>query len=189
MVHVLVAYATRYGGTAEIADWVAQRLRLAGLSVELRSVEQVETLDGYDAAVIGGALYFGHWYKPLRRFLHAHGEDLAARPTWLFSSGPLGDKTIDDKGEDPRTAAEPEELAEALSVIHPRDHIVFYGVLRPERLRLRDRIIRRLPAGHDLLPQGDFRNRDEIETWADEIAETLDHTRPSQRERRTDLPR
>ena len=42
---VLLAYATRFGSTQEVAENVAASLREAGLKVDLRLMRQVESLD------------------------------------------------------------------------------------------------------------------------------------------------
>lgn len=62
---VLVAYATRYGSTPEVADAVGDRLRAAGLEVEVRPVDGVRSLDGYTAAVIGAPFMLAPcWGRP-----------------------------------------------------------------------------------------------------------------------------
>jgi menaquinone-dependent protoporphyrinogen oxidase len=176
-VRLLVAYATRYGSTGGIAERVGERLRReAGFEVDLLDVADrgaVGDLTRYDAFVIGSALYFGHWAKPAVAFVQDHRESIASRPTWLFSSGPLGDEPLDADGRDQRVAAEPEELAALHDAVRPRGHAVFFGALDPHTLGLRDRAIRKLPAGRDLLPEGDFRDWDEIEGWAAQIAQEL----------------
>ena len=58
---VLVAYATRHGATAGIAERVAAALTAAGLSAEARPVEDVRDVEPYDAVVLGGAAYMFHW--------------------------------------------------------------------------------------------------------------------------------
>lgn len=63
---VLVAYATRHGATKEIAEALAGALRRDGHPVDLRAADHVETLDPYDAAVLGSAVYYGHWLDPAR---------------------------------------------------------------------------------------------------------------------------
>ena len=55
-----------------------------------RPAEEVDSLDGYDACVIGSAVYVGHWLDPARELVETHARALAGRPVWLFSSGPLG---------------------------------------------------------------------------------------------------
>ena len=174
---LLVAYATRYGSTGGIAERVGERLRReGGFEVDLLDVADrgtVGDLTGYDAYVIGSALYFGHWLKTAVAFVQDHRESFGSRPTWLFSSGPLGDEPTDDEGQDKRIGAEPEELAALHGAVDPRGHAVFFGALDPGALGLRDRAIRKLPAGRDLLPEGDFRDWDEIEDWAAQIAHEL----------------
>ena len=49
----LVAYASRHGATAEIAEALAQALRRADHDAEARLADHVETLDGYDRQMQG----------------------------------------------------------------------------------------------------------------------------------------
>lgn len=69
---VLVAYATRHGATAGIAERVAAALTTAGLSAEAQPVEDVKDVKDYDAVVLGGAAYMFHWLKPAERVRRAH---------------------------------------------------------------------------------------------------------------------
>jgi menaquinone-dependent protoporphyrinogen oxidase len=54
-------------------------------------VEDVATLEGFDAVVVGSSIYTGRWLKPAKELVERNAEALRARPVWLFSSGPLGD--------------------------------------------------------------------------------------------------
>ncbi len=58
---ILVAYATRYGSTKEIASAIADTLRSGGESVDLLPVEEVTDLGRYRAAVVGSPIYMGKW--------------------------------------------------------------------------------------------------------------------------------
>lgn len=174
--NVLVAYASRTGATAEIAARIADRLRTTGLEVDLASIAEADRLadvPSYDAFVVGSAVYVGHWEKAAVEFVHEHETVLAIRPTWLFSSGPLGFEPTDAEGRDKRETAVPQEIAALTIEVHPRAHHVFFGALRPDRLGLMPRLMRLLPAGRALLEEGDFRDWAEIEAWADEIAREL----------------
>lgn len=84
---VLVATASRHGATDEIAAEIGGRLNDRGIDAEVVAVGDVTGLDGYDAVVLGSAVYMGRWLKEAREFVGAHGDQLRARPTWLFSSG------------------------------------------------------------------------------------------------------
>jgi len=74
---VLVAYATRYGSTQEVAEAIGETLREQGLGVEVRPAREVRTLEGYDAVVLGAALYMYRWHKDARRFLSRQRKALA----------------------------------------------------------------------------------------------------------------
>ena len=170
---ILVAYASQHGATQGIAERIAGQLRLAGHAVEARPAGDVADPADFDAFVIGGAAYIGRWLKEATEFVLANRQILADRPTWLFSSGPLGTEPTDAEGRDQREAALPKEFIELGEAIQPRAVRVFFGALDPAKLGLRDRAIRALPAGRALLPEGDFRDWSEIEAWAADIAREL----------------
>ena len=170
---ILVAYATKHGATREIAARIAETLAAAGQEAEAKPVREVRDLDGYKAFVIGSAAYLGHWLKEGVEFVQQNGAILTRWPVWLFSSGPLGTEATDAEGRDKREAAEPKEIAELREAVHPREHRVFFGALNPSKLRFRERAIRSLPAGRELLPEGDFRDWAEIEGFAARIAQDL----------------
>ncbi len=84
---VLVAYATKYGATAGIAEKIGQVLREAGLAVDVKPAGQAGDPGGYQAVVLGSAVYIGRWRKEAAHYLKANEKALAQRPVWLFNSG------------------------------------------------------------------------------------------------------
>ena len=112
MAKALVAYASKRGSTAEIAEAVAMTLREAKLSVDCVPVDQVGDLAPYDAVVLGSAVYMKRWRGDAKHFLRKHGKALASLPFWVFSSGPVGDPADDDPDwlEPPRILGQVEEL-------------------------------------------------------------------------------
>lgn len=153
MTQVLVAYGSKHGSTAEIAEAIATTLREHGLEVDCLPVGKVDDLAGYDAVVLGSAVYMRRWRREARRFLRHHAHALAERPFWVFSSGPVGDPAKDNPAwlEPARTLAEAERLG-------VRDHVVFGGT------------------STSLKVPEDFRDRrdwDEIQAWAGRIASEL----------------
>ena len=56
---ILVAYATKYGATAEIAEKIGQVLRQAGLRTDVLPANRVGNLTSYKAVVLGSAVYIG----------------------------------------------------------------------------------------------------------------------------------
>ena len=152
----LVAYATKLGSTAEIAQEIGRVLRGSGLDVDVSAAGSVRDLAGYDAVVLGSALYAAHWQREANRFIAHHLAALQARPVWLFSSGPL-DRSA-DWGLLPVTPA----VALTTDPIAARDHRTFGGRLLPDA-----------PVDPQVLrthPIGDFRDWDAIRSWAAMIA-------------------
>lgn len=169
--NVFVVYATRYGSTKGIAEFIADVLRKHGIGAEVRSVDQAINPEEYDAVVIGSAVYMGHWLEAASEFVRRNCTALANRPVWLFSSGPLGLGRDISGTNDPEL--EPKEIFTLQETIHPRDHRIFFGALDPKALGFTHRMIRKLPAARAILPEGDFRNWDDIATWVDSIARAL----------------
>ena len=173
--HVLVAYASRHGATQGIAERIAERLRLAGLDVDLRPAASIKDVAPYDACVIGSAAYMFHWLKEAADLVRRNRVVLAGKPVWLFSSGPVGTEATDAKGRDQKIAAVPREIAELREAVNARDHHVFFGAYARDRkpIGLAERLVSHLPAARDALSDGDFRDWPEIEAWADGIAREL----------------
>ncbi len=87
---VLVAYASKYGSTREIAEKIGVVLKDAGFAVDVLPADKVADVGPYRAVVLGSAVYIGGWRKAAAKFLKANERALAERPVWLFSSGPTG---------------------------------------------------------------------------------------------------
>ena len=157
---VLVAYATKLGSTGEIAETIAHVLRDNGHRALAVPARDVTTLADWDAVVLGSALYSAYWQRDARRFVDRFREDLAARPVWLFSGGPLDRRLA--KADQPITP----HGAEITAGIGARAHRTFGG---------------RLARDAALDPQvlqthrfGDFRDWQSIVDYAYRIARELD---------------
>jgi menaquinone-dependent protoporphyrinogen oxidase len=110
---ILVAFATRSGSTGEIAGRIAERLQAAGHETVVQSVTATADVAGFEAFVVGSAVYIGRWQKEAVEFVQHNRSVLADRPTWLFSSGPLGSEPTDAKGHDKREGASRRRIQEA----------------------------------------------------------------------------
>jgi menaquinone-dependent protoporphyrinogen oxidase len=167
---ILVAYATRYGSTHEVAGQVAATLRDNGLEVDLQPVGQVQTVDDYRAVVLGTPLYIGRWLKDARRFLTRHQEALTERPVAVFSLGPTGEGEEEWEGVQGQLD---KQLAE-FPWLEPVAVALFGGKYDPSRLGLFHRLLAALPASplHEM-PARDLRDWEEICAWANELAAKL----------------
>lgn len=172
---VLVAYASRHGATAGIAERIAARLGSNSLDADTSDVTKVASVDEYGAFVVGSAAYMFHWLKEATRFTRRHRKVLASKPLWLFSSGPVGTDLVDEKGRDIFEASRPKEFAELERALSPRGSKVFFGAWDPEAapVGLAERFMKLMPAAKASMPSGDFRDWDAVDAWADEIALAL----------------
>jgi menaquinone-dependent protoporphyrinogen oxidase len=165
MEKVLVAYASKYGATAEIAERIGQVLREAGVTTEVLPAGKVRDLTAYRAVVLGSAAYIFHWRKDAARLLKALAA-LAPRPVWLFSSGPTSEGDTDAFPEGARL---PKGLQPVADGIAPRDIVVFSGVLDLAKMNPVERwMMQRMKT-----PSGDYRDWEAIEAWAGAIAQEL----------------
>jgi menaquinone-dependent protoporphyrinogen oxidase len=160
MANVLVAYASKYGSTGEIAEVIGTVLREAGHVVDVRPARDVRSLAAWEAVVLGSALYAAHWQRDALRFVRRHLPGLQGRPVWLFSSGPLDDSA--SRGSLPV----PDPVAAATADVGARGHRTFGGRLLPDTPGVDPHIL----ATH---PSGDFRDWDAIRDWARAIAAEL----------------
>jgi menaquinone-dependent protoporphyrinogen oxidase len=159
---VLVIAASRHGATSGIAETIAWRLARAGLDTRSADAVEIRSLAGWDAVVLGSAVYMGRWLPSARAIVDDLGEELRRRPVWLFSSGPVGDPPEPD-GE---RAFDPADLMAATGA---RDHMLFAGRLDRDRLGLAERAVARAVRA----APGDFRDWDAVAAWADRIAADL----------------
>lgn len=161
---VLVAYSSKRGSTAEIAETLAATLRREGLGVCLERAEDVRSLEPYEAVVLGSAVYMKRWRGEAKHFLKKHRKALRQMPFWVFSSGPVGDPANDNPDW-----MEPPKLAEKVEELGGRAHVVFGGRIPAQPRGMMEK------AMAEGIPE-QFRDRrdwDEIRSWATQIAQQL----------------
>jgi menaquinone-dependent protoporphyrinogen oxidase len=163
-VKVLVAYASKRGSTAEIAEAVAATLAESGFEVDCEEATSVRSLEPYDALVLGSAVYMKRWRGDARRFLRRNRRALAKLPFWVFSSGPVG-----DPAEDRPEWTEPSKIVASTERLGARGHVVFGGRLPAEpKGKIESAMVIGVPP--------EFRDRrdwDEIRAWAKTVAQEL----------------
>lgn len=149
------------GSMARIAETVAEVLREDGLRVDALPARSVGSVASYDAVVVGGALYAGRWHKDARRFVRRHRAELAERPVWFFSSGPL-DASASERNIPPVPGVE-----RAMTRLDVREHVTFGGCLEEGAQGRVAGMILRSGKG------GDFRDFIAIAAWAAGVAASL----------------
>lgn len=163
---VLVTAASRYGSTEEIAQAIGAALAERRVDVVVLPPNRVADIGGYDAVVLGSAVYTGHWLPAAVALVDRGAGDWAGRPVWLFSSGPVGDPA---RPLTRKMDVDPVELPRVREVTGARDHRMFPGRLDRRNLPLAQRLALSVVRGLE----GDFRDWDAVRAWSAGIASAL----------------
>ncbi|HZX04651.1 flavodoxin domain-containing protein [Kribbella sp.] len=164
---VLVAYASKMGATAGIAEAIGAELRAHGHDADVVDVARVKDITPYDAVVLGSAIYIRRWRREAVLFLRHHVEELRQRQVWLFHSGPVGP----DKDED---QAMPPAVRHLAHEIGATPAVTFPG--RLEQATAQGFLARHLATGN---LAGDVRDWDKIRRWSADISAAIEATQRS----------
>lgn len=190
----LIAYATRYGSTGEVAEALAEQVRDAGYDVDVRSVDEQPDPDRYDAIVIGGPMIRG-WHKSALGYLTSHREQLTGRPLAFFitaaSLTDVGQEEVDGVpivvdpwlAKPPRSAAKLRykeryalpshylgDILDSAQPVRPRVTAFFAGSLDLTAMSFLDKMFVLLVVG---AAPGDGRNWKAIAEWGAELPDLL----------------
>ena len=159
--HILVTAASKHGATDEVADAIARRLTEAGFEVDRIAPGDVDSVEEYDAVVVGSAVYILQWMPAAHDFMERFARELAAKPVWAFSVGM--------NGVPKHAPQDPTRIGPLLTHVNAKDLKSFGGRYKPSLLSLRERSVARL-AG---VVEGDFRDWAAIDEWTDGIIASL----------------
>ena len=150
---VLVTIASD-GSTDAIGARIGSVLGARGHQVDVRTPDEVITVDPYDVVVLGSALDEGHWRDDARGLVVREVADLSARPVWLFS------EATDDATNDVII-----DVTDVMRATHAYEHRVF---------------VASHGSGSDgdtmtavLVPEDDNDPLDEVDRWAISIADSI----------------
>src|SRR5258708_15217576 len=157
---VLVAYASKRGGTQGIAEVIRDALAARDIEADALAVEATRSTAGYDAVIIGSALYMMHWPRPARRFVKRNSDALRKVPVWFFSSGPLDASAVE------REIPPVGQVRTLMGRVDARGHATFGGRLTADAKGFPASAMAKKSAG-------DWRDPEHIRRWANEIADSL----------------
>lgn len=170
---ILVTHASTGGSTKSVAEFIAARLRLQGVTADVRGLDERPDLDGYDAVVLGSAVRSGALLPAAEEFLRHNADALRVMPVWLFSlgltpalRGPIGHFMRDTV---------PSRIAALCELVGPRDYRAFAGVVPRGDTRLVARFVLWLCGGRF----GDLRDWPAIDAWTAGVAAYLHGSVPA----------
>jgi menaquinone-dependent protoporphyrinogen oxidase len=167
--NILVAYASRAGSTASVAEAIGKTLAESGAQVEVRPVQDVQDLSAYRAVVAGSAIRGGKWLPEATQFLRTHQAALAQKPFAAF----LVCITMGSPNEKYREGVA-NWLAPLRALVRPVSEGLFAGALDFGKLPpTPNALLLRATTAFGILPRGDHRNWGAIRAWAQSIRPLL----------------
>jgi menaquinone-dependent protoporphyrinogen oxidase len=167
---ILVAYATKYGSTKEVAEAIARKITGKSFRVDVAACKEVKSLAGYQAVVIGAPLYAGAFLSDGGKFLNRFQSDLEQIQSALFILGPLNGTQQEIHGVQVQLDANRKKFPS----FKPVDEKIFVGALDLKKLRFPDSLIKLYrPAKNNPMKSSDNRDWKVIENWAAALVETL----------------
>lgn len=161
---ILVAYATRYGSTAEVAEAIGDELRKADVAVDVLPVSEVQDLSPYRAAIIGSPIYMGKWLPESQVFIEQNQQHLRSIPVAYFTVG------LTVSGATPETLRKAEaSMDQVRMLVKPVDVGIFPGKLESGGLSFADRTVTKLIRAKT----GDFRDWEAVRAWTQAVRTRL----------------
>lgn len=166
---VLVAYETAHGSTVEVAETIAATLRERGAEADLLRCREIESIEGYDAFIVGAPVWGGNWIRQARAFVRRFESALAQHPVAYFhTSGAAGEP---DQREDVVRVMN-DRLPDYAPAIDPVTVGAFGGVIDYDRYNFALRMVIKAVVGKGGGPTSgrhDMRDYEEIRAWAEEV--------------------
>jgi menaquinone-dependent protoporphyrinogen oxidase len=164
---ILIAYATRYGSTREVAQAVGKVLQEAGAEVDVLNIQDITDITPYQGVIIGSAARMGKLYASAVKFVNKHAKELVRVPTAYFYVGTtMNQDTLENRKkagevlEPLRKAKEPESIG------------FFGGKVDPAKLEPFWRFIVSFVKEGAMAP-GDYRDWNAVNSWAKSLIPIL----------------
>ncbi len=163
MKRILVTYASKAGSTSEVAAAIADVLGRNGADVTVEPLKNIKDISAYQAVVVGSLIRMGGWVSEAKKFIETNKAALEKVPTAYFTTC----ATL--KEDNAQTRAEVAGYVEPIhQILKPLESGLFGGKMDTGKLNFIDRkIIEMMAKGEN--PNGDYRNWDEINAWAEKI--------------------
>jgi menaquinone-dependent protoporphyrinogen oxidase len=165
-----VAYASRAGSTAGVAEAIGVTLAESGAQVEVRLMKDVKDLAPYRAVVAGSAIHGGKWLPEAMQFMRTHRAALAQKPFAAF----LVCMTLAMPGADKYREHVADWLEPVRALVRPVSEGLFAGALDISKIpSFGDRLKFRLSVAFGVWSEGDHRDWNAIRAWAENIRPLL----------------
>lgn len=157
---ILIAYATRAGSTAGVAQAIADVFCENGTAVDVRPIKDVTNVNEYQTVILGSAIRYGQWLPEAVQFVEQNQAALNAKPTAFFAVH-LMNLGEDEASRKARLAY----LDAARKLVAPQAEAFFAGVGDLSKMSFLERLMSKSLKS----PEGDLRDWQAIRGWAESL--------------------
>jgi len=164
---ILVAYASQFGSTAEVAQAIGQVLAQNGNTVETKWIENIIGLNSYDAVIIGSAIQYDRWMPVATGFVRRHQNVLSKLPVAYFFTC----LTLAQQSEKAERQAKvyADKLHTLLPQVMPVSIGRFAGAIDYRQLSFAFRLLFKGLSTITGVQEGDYRDWEAIRAWANSM--------------------
>jgi menaquinone-dependent protoporphyrinogen oxidase len=159
---ILVAYGSKSGSTAEIAEFMASELVKKGLTVDLKPAKDVKSVDEYKTVIVGGPIWAGSWPGPVTDFVKKNKDNLKDKKVAYF----LTCLSMTEEKEENRKAEE-KYLEKERAMVAPVSEGRFAGKMDSGKLNFFLKLMMKMMKAKD----ADHRDWEKIKEWVSEVVE------------------
>ena len=161
---ILIAYASEFGTTGEVAVAIGDVLCQEGNTVETKWIKNVKDINNYDQVIIGSAIHTDNWMSEATEFVTANQHILSKLPVAYFFTC-LALSKRNEQAE--RKAMEySDKLYAMVPQVKPVSVGRFAGVLDYSKWSFFSRLIAKGICSILRFKEGDYRDWNAIRAWA-----------------------
>jgi menaquinone-dependent protoporphyrinogen oxidase len=173
---ILIAYASEFGTTGEVAKALAKVFCQEGHTVDTKWVKHVQDIHTYDAVIIGSAIQYDTWMFEATEFVTANQHILHTLPVaYFFTCLTLSKRTEKAKR---KAAVYAKKVSSLVPRVTPVSVEGFAGVLDYSKMSFFTRQIFKVGMSIMGVREGDYRDWDAIRAWAKGLHGKLTHSQP-----------
>lgn len=167
---ILVAYASRTGSTAEVAQAIGKTLAERGAPVDVLAMNDVQDLTPYSAVVAGSAIRKSKWLPEAAQFIETHRAELAQKRFAEFTVC----ITLAMSNTEQYRSAVAKWVAPVRALVTPLSEGFFAGMLDFKKLPINlDTLLFRVAVLFSVFPREDRRDWNAVRAWAESIRPLL----------------
>ncbi|KAA3659105.1 MAG: flavodoxin [Chloroflexi bacterium] len=164
---ILIAFASQYGSTGEVAEVVAEVLSQYGYAVDTKWIKDVTAVDHYDAVIVGSAIQYDKWMPEAVDFVKTHQKAFSKIPVaYFFTCLTLAKRNVKTEQQ---ALAYADKLIALTTQVKPISIGRFAGVLDASKMSFLTRLMLKTITTVVGVREGDYRDWDAIRSWAKSI--------------------